>query len=335
MLKPRSAESLRQFCEMIIKTGDRGERSDPIEAVQDLIEQINYEAWLRDQSDNPVVAERRIENTRELVAWLSRLQEDSPGQGLTDLMGRLSLLTSLDQDKDAGQEVRLMTLHGSKGLEFPHVFLVGVEEELLPHRNSLEENAEEEERRLMYVGITRARESLSLSFAKNRRRYGEMIACEPSRFLNELPKELVEWRGEDLEKDHERTKERASAHLDKLREMFSCILLACLVGFSPAARSDVPQSQAAEVEHLIRYLENSDCEMVRNGKAYSGEDGARHVRRKYSYFRDEISTTEDFIEYSATKSTMSDEYYKVICPGAAPVKSEDWLQHELKAFRQR
>jgi ATP-dependent DNA helicase Rep len=188
--------------------------------VRDLIEQIDYESWLREQSDNPVLAQRRIENSRELVAWLERLHQDSPGQGLTDLIGRLSLLTSLDQEQDPGQQVRLMTLHGSKGLEFPHVFLVGVEEELLPHRNSLEENAEAEERRLMYVGITRARDSLTLSFARHRRRYGDHVACEPSRFLDELPADLVEWRGADDERDQARTRERASMHLDRLKELF-------------------------------------------------------------------------------------------------------------------
>jgi len=220
-LKPRTVESLRQFCRMIIETGDRGERANPIDAATDLVNGIGYEQWIRDQSDNPVLTERRIENMRELLAWLSRLHDDRPEDGLVDLMGRLSLLTSLDQDKEPDQEVRLMTLHGSKGLEFPHVFMAGVEEELLPHRNSLEESGEEEERRLMYVGLTRARESLTLSYTRRRRRYGEMIKCEPSRFLEELPPELVEWRGEDIERDHERSKERASTHLDKLREMFS------------------------------------------------------------------------------------------------------------------
>jgi len=219
-LKPCSAQSLRQFCNWIIETGDRGERSDPIAAVRDLFERIAYDAWIREQSDNAVVVERRIENTRELVAWLTRLRDDHPGQGLIDLIGRLSLLTSLDQDKEAGQEVRLMTLHGSKGLEFPHVFMAGVEEDLLPHRNSLEENGEEEERRLMYVGLTRARESLTLSFARHRKRYGERVACDPSRFLDELPKDLLEWRGENTERDHEHSRERATTHLDKLRELF-------------------------------------------------------------------------------------------------------------------
>jgi len=219
-MRPRSAESLRQFNTMIIETSDRGERADPVEAVSDLFEKIAYEQWLHDQADTPARAERQIENTKELLAWLGRLRAEAPELGLTDLMGRLSLLTSLDSDQEAGEEVRLMTLHGSKGLEFPHVFIAGVEEDLLPHRNSLDEGGEEEERRLMYVGITRARESLTLSYAGSRRRYGEHVSCEPSRFLGELPPELVEWRGKDDERDQEQSRERAKVHLDKLKEMF-------------------------------------------------------------------------------------------------------------------
>ena len=219
-LRPKTLESLRTFSNLIISTGDRGERANPIAAIADLFEQIAYESWLRDQADSPARAEQQLANMRELQAWLGRLHEDSPELGLIDLMGRLSLLTSLDTDKEAGQEVRLMTLHGSKGLEFPHVFIGGVEEELLPHRNSLEEGGEEEERRLMYVGITRARESLTLSYAGSRRRYGEHIQCEPSRFLDELPPDLLEWRGEDAGRDQEQTRDRARVHLDKLKELF-------------------------------------------------------------------------------------------------------------------
>jgi ATP-dependent DNA helicase Rep len=334
-LKPRSADSLRAFCKLIIATGDRGERSDPVEAARHLVKAINYEHWVRDQTDNPVLAERRMENVRELLAWLSRLREESSDQGLIDLMGRLSLLTSLDQDKEPGQEVRLMTLHGSKGLEFPHVFVAGVEEELLPHRNSIEEKGEQEERRLMYVGLTRARQSLTLSFAKQRRRYGEVVGCDPSRFLQELPQELVEWQGEDQEIDHEKARERVSSHLDRLRDMFGCFLLTCLIGFNAELSADVPASQRAEVDHLIRYLETSDCEMVRNGKSYSGEDGVQHVRRKYDYFRKKISSTEEFISYSASKSTMSGKPYTIQCPGADPVASSEWLLQELAAFRGR
>ena len=218
---PRSAASLQAFCDLIVATGDAGERSDPIEAARDLVEHIGYEAWLRDQAEKPEHAERRIENVRELIAWLGRLHDEDPAQGLTELMGRLSLLTSLDTDKEPDQEVRLMTLHGSKGLEFPHVFMAGVEEDLLPHRNSLEEGGEAEERRLMYVGLTRAQYSLTLSFARHRRRYGEHVKCEPSRFLDELPPELLEWKGQDEEMDQARTKERAAVHLERLKELFA------------------------------------------------------------------------------------------------------------------
>jgi len=220
-LAPRSAASLQAFCDLLVAAGDAGERADPVEAVQDLVEAIGYEAWLRDQADQPAQAERRVENARELVAWLGRLHAEDPGQGLAELIGRLTLLTSLDTEKEPGQEVRLMTLHGSKGLEFPHVFLAGVEEGLLPHRNSLEDGGDAEERRLMYVGITRARESLTLSYAQSRRRFGETVRCAPSRFLDELPPELLEWRGRDADRDHARSRERASAHLAHLRAMFS------------------------------------------------------------------------------------------------------------------
>jgi len=220
-IPPRSARSLGEFCDLLVETGDRGNRSDPVEAVRDLVDAIGYASWLREQTDKPPLLERRLENVRELVDWIARLDRETPGQTLTDLIGRLSLLTSLDTEKEPDQQVRLMTLHSSKGLEFPHVFMAGVEEELLPHRNSLDEGGEEEERRLMYVGITRAQRSLTLSYAQQRRRFGEQISCEPSRFLEELPPELLEWKGQDEEKDYQRTKERAAVHLERLKEMFA------------------------------------------------------------------------------------------------------------------
>jgi hypothetical protein len=110
------------------------------------------------------------------------------------------------------------------------------------------------------------------------------------------------------------------------------ILLLCLAS---GAWTDVPVEQEVEVEHLINYLADSDCQMVRNGKSHDGKDGANHVRRKYAHFRKEILNTEDFIQYSATKSTLSRKYYEVHCPGEAPVRSRDWLLEELKAYRSR
>lgn len=97
--------------------------------------------------------------------------------------------------------------------------------------------------------------------------------------------------------------------------------------------ADVPPGQKAEVEHLISYLENSDCSMLRNGEEYSAEAGAKHIRRKYDHFRDAINSTEEFIELSASKSTISGKPYEVQCPGEPPVKSAAWLLEELGAYR--
>jgi hypothetical protein len=118
-------------------------------------------------------------------------------------------------------------------------------------------------------------------------------------------------------------------------EFFRLLVSGSLLCVASGIPADVPVEQEAEVEHLINYLQASDCRMVRNGKSYVGSEGANHVQRKYDHFRDEISSTEDFIEYSATKSVMSGKYYLVECPGEEPVRSRDWLLKELKAYRDR
>ncbi|WP_298139941.1 3'-5' exonuclease, partial [Acidiferrobacter sp.] len=115
-----------------------------------------------------------------------------------------------------GKSVRLMTLHAAKGLEFPHVFLVGWEEDLLPHRASLAESGVAEERRLAYVGMTRARQTLTLSYARRRRRQGGAQETSPSRFLAEIPAEDVIWDGRD-EKPPEERLARGESHLKSLR----------------------------------------------------------------------------------------------------------------------
>ncbi len=186
-LPERGAEKLHEFAVWVSKTAERAESEPAAQVVKQMLEDIGYEGWLRDSAKDLPTAERKWENVQEFVAWL-----DKPGGAtgtLVDTLSRLALMDMLDRNADDKNEdaVQLMTLHAAKGLEFPHVYLVGMEEEILPHRNSLEGDSLEEERRLCYVGITRARQTLTLSYADQRKKYGEVIGCEPSRFLKELP----------------------------------------------------------------------------------------------------------------------------------------------------
>ena len=146
--------------------------------------------------DNPLQARKRIENIEQVINALASFEERNPTAGLADFLERIALLednrreTDNDQPQDA---VTLMSLHASKGLEFPQVFLVGLEEGLLPHHRSIDEDPEvAEERRLCYVGITRARERLTISRCLKRRKYGTWEERQPSRFLAEIPAELFE-----------------------------------------------------------------------------------------------------------------------------------------------
>ena len=114
------------------------------------------------------------------------------------MLNKLMIYDIAERRDEAGDdEVALMTLHAAKGLEFPFLFMVGLEENLLPHRNSIDTGTIAEERRLMYVGITRARENLTLSLAAQRRRFGKTSDSQPSRFLEELPDEALRWDGVD------------------------------------------------------------------------------------------------------------------------------------------
>ncbi len=110
------------------------------------------------------------------------------------------------------------------------------------------------------------------------------------------------------------------------------LFLLCLF-INNIAFADVPVNQLKEVNHLLAFVKNSGCIINRNGTDYSAEKGISHIEMKYDYFRDDIKSTEDFIEYSATKSTMSGDYYTVACPGKKSINTQDWLMNELKRFR--
>ncbi|RAU16536.1 DNA helicase Rep [Nitrincola tibetensis] len=200
-LPAQACERLRRFSHWIAQLYDKCQSGDPIDAIRQMILDMDYEDWIRQSSSSEGVAEKRMQNVWFLVeslkSTLERLQEEDADAGINDAVSRLILLDLLDrqEEEDDSDRVQLLTLHASKGLEFPHVFLMGMEEELLPHRNSIESDTIEEERRLAYVGITRAQKTLTLTLAKKRRQYGEWQECAPSRFIDELPPDDLESEG--------------------------------------------------------------------------------------------------------------------------------------------
>jgi len=149
------------------------------------------------------------------------IEQDSEPKSIGDINARLTLMDIMDRQEDENQAdaVHLMTVHVAKGLEFPHVLIIGMKEEILPHRTSIEEDNIEEERRLAYVGITRAQRSLVFSMANTRKPYGEKVECVESRFLRELPPEDLVWTSDKSQVDPEERKERGKAHLSNIRGM--------------------------------------------------------------------------------------------------------------------
>ncbi|MGM0594345.1 MAG: DNA helicase Rep [Pseudomonadota bacterium] len=222
-INERAHARLSRFVHWLVEIGDRARRGDPVAAVREMIRDIDYQSWLNDNSRDLKQAERRMANVESLIDWIKRMADDpeNASDDLTEMVAKMALMDILERqnEEEAGDTVRLMTLHAAKGLEFPHVFLVGMEEELLPHRVSIEEDNIEEERRLAYVGITRAQRTLTMTLASRRRRAGELMRCEPSRFLAELPEEDLQWEGKGIEVSPEERQERGKAHLDLLKGM--------------------------------------------------------------------------------------------------------------------
>ncbi|MBK5964094.1 ATP-dependent DNA helicase Rep [Thiocystis minor] len=221
-LNERQRNRLGAFARLI---ADHGQHvaADPAAAMSALVETIDYPAWLRENASSQPVADRRYENVTDLLSWLGKLHKgDFQDKTLADMVGHLTLMDVLDrqEETEGGDRVHLMTLHAAKGLEFPHVFLVGMEEELLPHRVSIEEDSIEEERRLAYVGITRARQALTFTLTRRRKRYGEWVLSAPSRFLGELPKEQLDWDNERVETPENR-KARGLSHLHRLKGLLN------------------------------------------------------------------------------------------------------------------
>jgi superfamily I DNA/RNA helicase len=170
------------------------EHGDMVAALSKLIDDTGLKAHWMDTADTPRIGEMRLEGVEELQRMLSRylkrVEDQEPT--LTDFLSHLSLLDRLEDESDNKGRVTIITLHAAKGLEFPYVYLAGMEEGFLPHSRSVEENQDvTEERRLAYVGITRAQRRLTLSYAESRNKYGERLKRTPSRFLADIPPHLI------------------------------------------------------------------------------------------------------------------------------------------------
>jgi len=187
----RAAKSVMSFAQIIQRWRDQLESTPANELLQGVLDDTGYVEDLKAQGTDE--AEERLENVGELYNAILQFQEENADdQSLTGFLANASLSSDLDNLDEDEQKVSLMTLHSSKGLEFPIVFLVGLEQGLFPNFRSLEDPAAiEEERRLCYVGITRAKDRLFISYARERRLYGNREPASASLFLAELPKELL------------------------------------------------------------------------------------------------------------------------------------------------
>ncbi|NQY33981.1 MAG: DNA helicase Rep [Alteromonadaceae bacterium] len=221
-LTGRGLVSIQRFTNWLVGTADHAERGDTAAVLRSMIREINYEDWLYDTSPSAKAAEMRMKNVTQLFSWVTEMLEGSDDEEpmtLAQVVTRLTLRDMMErnEEEDNSDQVQLMTLHASKGLEFPYVFLIGMEEGLLPHQTSIDEGSVEEERRLAYVGITRAQRELIFTYARERRQFGEVSRTEASRFLHELPQDDLIWELGQTKKSAEHKEQSAKNGVAGLR----------------------------------------------------------------------------------------------------------------------
>ncbi|ARB73298.1 DNA helicase Rep [Pasteurella multocida] len=221
-ITPKAYNALQHFGQWIVQLSDEVIRSEPERAIRSMLAQLHYEEYLYEYATSPKAAEMQSKNVATLFDWVAEMLKgndmDEPIT-LNQVVTRLTLRDMLErgEEDDESDQVQLMTLHASKGLEFPHVFLIGMEEGILPHQTSIDEDNVEEERRLAYVGITRAQQTLTFSLCKERRQFGELLKPEPSRFLAELPTDDVQWERDKPPLTQEQVRENTATQLANLR----------------------------------------------------------------------------------------------------------------------
>lgn len=223
-LSGKGLQSLQAFTRWLVESNDRLKREEPIDVVRELIRDIGYEDWLYESSPSPKAAEMQMKNVSMLFKWVTEmLKGDDLDQEMTleQVVARLTLrdMLSRNEEEEELDQVQLMTLHASKGLEFPFVYMIGMEEGILPHQVSIDEDNVEEERRLAYVGITRAQKELTFTLAKERNQYGEVIKPMPSRFLSELPQDDLDWESGPKKKTEEQKKQVNEVGMASLRSI--------------------------------------------------------------------------------------------------------------------
>ena len=190
-------ERLKRFKHWIQRVNRHIYDGSPMVAINEMLDDIDYLGWLQQNASNDHVAQKRWDNVQFLLSQLAQVlkrdeEETENGDSrIENAIAKLILRDLLDreQEESADDKVQLMTLHAAKGLEFLHVFMIGMEEDILPHKNSVEGGQIEEERRLAYVGITRAQRTLTMTSARQRTQFGETSATTPSRFVDELPED--------------------------------------------------------------------------------------------------------------------------------------------------
>ena len=224
-------ERLKAFKSWITGVQKNIYSGNPIAAVNEMLSDADYLGWLHQNASSDQVAQKRWDNVNFLLAQLTQAlktdQQDEPTKNgdsaIENAISKLILRDILDreQEESADDKVQLLTLHAAKGLEFLHVFMIGMEEGILPHKNSVDGGQIEEERRLAYVGITRAQRTLTMTSARQRTQFGETSSTTPSRFINELPEDDLIRIGAGIEASEEDNQIAGEQSLAALKSLFA------------------------------------------------------------------------------------------------------------------
>ena len=183
-INERLRKSTNKFYQPLKDIFDNLSNYKIVDLINDVLDKSGYMKML--DSSFSVEDRARIDNINEFISSAAEYEENNPEDSIYDYLENLSLLSDLDKTEDKENSVSIMTMHSAKGLEFPIVFVVGLDEGLFPGKRSIDEGNIEEERRLFYVGITRAKEKLFLTSSKSRRSYGKPVFYKPSRFIDEI-----------------------------------------------------------------------------------------------------------------------------------------------------